>query len=92
MTAPTRVIQAGARTYAVDPYVRDPAGRFAEHPTQPLAPLQLLEDVADTVAVVDLSNGNGAAWTTGPDASCHFRVRTIREEDGTFRVIYLEAA
>lgn len=90
MSAPTRVVHTGRKAYAVDPYVRDEGGRFANHPTAPLPPLQLLEDAADRVQVIDLSNGNGAAFTTGGDPSCTFRVRVIREEGGAYRVVYLE--
>lgn len=90
MSAPHRVIEAGRQVYAVDPYVRDGRGRFADHPTAPLPPLQLLEASADRVRVIDLSNGNGAAWTTGGDPACTFRVRVIREEGGAFQVLYLE--
>ena len=90
MTAPTRVVQADGRAYAVDPYVRDERGRFADHPTAPLPPLQLLEAAADVVELVDLSNGNGAAWSTGRDATSYCRVRVIRE-GGAYRVIYLDA-
>lgn len=90
MTAPLRVIHADRRAYALDPYVRDARGRFADHPTAPLPPLQLLEDAADRVEVIDLSSGNGVAWSSGPDAACAFRVRVIREEGGAYRVIYLE--
>lgn len=91
MSAPTRVVHAGRRAYAMDPYVRDERGRFADHPTLPLPPLQLLEDAADRVVVIDLTNGNGAAFTTGPDPACSFRVRVIREEGGAYRVLYIES-
>ena len=74
MSAPHRVIDADRRRYAIDPYVRDSGGRFANHPTQPLPPLQLLEAAADRVQVIDLTNGNGGAWSTGPDLACSFRV------------------
>lgn len=83
----TRVVHANRRLYALDPYVRDERGRFADQPTQPLPPLQLLEEAADRI---DLTNGNGAAFTSGPDPSCVFRVRTMREQGGSFRVVYIE--
>jgi hypothetical protein len=87
VTAPTRIVYAARNAYRLDPYVRDAAGKFAPHPAEPLAPLELLEASADRI---DLSGGNGVAWTCGPETGCHYRVRTIREEDGSFRIIYLE--
>lgn len=90
MTAPTRIVHAGYRTYALDPYVRDTAGRFAPKPAETPAPVQLLEDTAAAVECRDLTQGTMGAWTTGADPSCCWRVRVIREEDGSHRVVYLE--
>lgn len=90
MSAPTRVVHADGGAYAIDPYVRDQRGRFADHPTAPLPPLQLLEAAADRVEVIDLTQGNGGAWTTGPDPACYCRVRVVRE-GAAYRVIYLDA-
>ena len=87
MSAPTRVVHTRRAAYALDPYVRDARGRFADHPTLPLEPIAQLEDAAERI---DISGGNGVAFTTGPDASCYFRVRVVREEGGAYRVIYLE--
>lgn len=87
MTAPERIAVTASGTYVLDPYVRDQRGRFADHPTQPLPPLADLEAVA---VCRDVSGGNGVAWTTGSDPATTWRVRTIREEDGRFRVLYLD--
>lgn len=87
MSQPTRVIQTARDVYAVDPYVRDEGGRFATKPLAPPPPLRLLEDQAQRI---DLTQGNMAAWTTGPDSSCCWRVRVVRESDGGYRVLYLE--
>jgi hypothetical protein len=88
VTAPERIATTASGTYVLDPYVRDRLGRFADHPTQPLPPLADLEAVA---TVRDLTQGNGGAWTTGADPSCTWRVRTIRDEDGRFQVLYLDS-
>jgi hypothetical protein len=86
VTAPHRLIRTPADTYVVDPYVRDAGGRFAEHPTEPLPPLRVLE-AAGAVQVI----ANGAVRVCADDAGGNYwRVRTIRDDDGTFRVLYLE--
>jgi hypothetical protein len=86
VTAPERLVVTGANAYVLDPYVRDVAGRFANHPTEPLAPLQVLE-ASGNVRVL----ANGAVRVSPDEAARNYwRVRTIREEDGTFRVLYLE--
>lgn len=36
--------------------------------------------------MTDLSNGNGAAWTTGPDATAHFTVTVSRRRNGALRI------
>lgn len=88
MTAPTRIVYAARNTYALDPYVRDAAGRFAPRPASPPPPIQLIEDQDRAAAphLIDLSNGNRAAFTTGPDAGAYWKVRIIRDPDGTCRV------
>lgn len=91
MTAPTRIVYGARNVYALDPYVRDTAGRFAPRPAVTPAPLQLVEDQAD----VDGGNVrvlHGGALLICDDVAARnvWRVRTIREEDGTFRVLYLE--
>jgi hypothetical protein len=86
VTAPTRIVYGPRNTYRLDPYVRDAGGRFAPAPTTPPPP------VADLVAGavrIDLTNGNGGAWSSGPDPACHWTVRVVREDDGSHRVIYL---
>lgn len=84
MTAPTRVVITERDAYTLDPYVRNSAGRFALKPTVPLPPLQLLEDSGQ---VRVLANG---AVTISPDheARNYWRVRCIRDEDGSYRVLY----
>lgn len=87
MTAPTRIVYGPRNAYRLDPYVRDLAGRFAPKPAATPPPVADL--VAAAVAVVDLTNGNMAAWTSGPDESCRWTVRVVREDDGSHRVVYL---
>jgi hypothetical protein len=71
----------------MDPYVRDEGGRFAPKPTEPLPPLRVLEAQASSVQVL----ANGAVITSADTAGRNYwRVRCIREEDGSFRVLYLE--
>lgn len=88
MTAPTRIVYGPRNVYRLDPYVRDLGGRFAPHP--PATPPPVVDLVAGAVTVVDLTNGNGGAWTSGPDPACCWTVRVVREDDGTHRVIYLQ--
>lgn len=86
MSAPVRIVYGARNTYALDPYVRDTAGRFAPHPATPPPPIQDLE--AQGVVQV-LANG---AVRVGADTERpnYWKVRTVRNPDGTFRVVYLE--
>jgi hypothetical protein len=84
VTAPERIVYGRRNTYRLDPYVRDAVGRFAPKPTEPLPPLQVLEAAGDVRTLYD-----GRVFVA-PDGSTTWRVRTIRDDDGSFRVLYLE--
>lgn len=86
MTTPTRVLHTGPDAYVMDPYVRDGVGRFAPKPTVPLPPLEVLERQAESVQV--LANGSTIV-SRDTAAGNYWKVRCVREEDGTYRVIYL---
>lgn len=86
MSAPVRVIVADRSTYRLDPYVRDIAGRFAPKPKEDPPPLALLVDLG----VVQYLHGGALIIEQDTTGRNHWRVRTIRDEDGTFRVLYLE--
>lgn len=91
MTAPTRIIYGPRNVYALDPYVRDNAGRFAPRPPVTPAPIQLLEDTAEAQpAAVRVLYGGAMLVCDDTDGRNRWRVRTVREDDGSFRVIYLE--
>lgn len=85
MTAPARIVYAARNTYRLDPYVRDTAGRFAPKPATTPPPIAVLES-SGTVR----SEANGAVLIGPGDDRNRWTVRCVRDEDGTFRVIYLE--
>lgn len=85
MSAPTRIVYTGPNAYALDPYVRDAGGRFATKPMETLAPIRVLES-SGRVEVL----ANGAMTISHDTGTNHWRVRCVREEDGSYRVVYLE--
>lgn len=87
MTAPARLVHTDRADYLLDPYVRDEGGRFATKPLAPPAPIRVLEE-SGTVQVL----ANGAMLVSSdPDRPNYWRVRCIKEGDGAYRVVYLEA-
>jgi len=86
VSAPVRIAYGERNAYRLDPYVRDTSGRFAPKPATPPPPIQDLEASAH---IRVLANG-AVSIGRDTDARNYWKVRVVREDDGTHRVIYLE--